>query len=180
MSTTSSDVTRQRIWIAIALCVLAVYAVLSISDAWSASARLEEARAELSEIETKISTIQRTKQTPRVAALNLEAPDDIVKRISAAMKVAGLPQSAFKNQSSGTPKRIQKSDFTLRSITINLQASTLLQIVKFCDALRDEKTGSIVRDIVLTIPRTGAGSANQERWDAQLILTQMIFSPTSE
>ena len=77
------------------------------------------------------------------------------------------------------PIRIDRSDFEIRATDIELSAATLPQIVAFCDALRDPDTGTTVRDITLTEPRGGANSGKQEKWVAQLVLTQMIFSPKS-
>ncbi len=179
MNMLSATKNRQRLWICIAIAVLGVYACTSVLDAWDAESRLQRAQGELAEIEQKVQTIKNAKQKPQVAALDLESPDGIVNRINSALRAAGLPASTLKNQNSAEPTRIAKSEFAQRLVTINLQASRLIQIVKFCDALRDEETGSTVRDIVLSIPR-GSGTGNQENWDAELVLTQMIFSPTNQ
>lgn len=175
----STPLARQRTLIALALIVLGVYALLSVRDARSAYQRLEQARGDFDEISQKISQIDQLKQAPRVAALDLETPDEIVNRVAAALQTAGLPQSALTDQTSSDPQRVQQSEFKLRSITIKLQPATLLQIIRFCDALRDEDTGTTVRDLTLTEPKSSANRAGQEKWEAELILTQMIFSPTS-
>lgn len=171
--------TRRRWLIALALVVLGVYALLSVNDARSAYKRLEQTQADVLEVKQKLGQIESLKQAPRVAALDMETPDEIVNRVAAALQSAGLPQSALSDQVSSDPQRIQRSDFKVRSITINLQPATLLQIVHFCDALRDEDTGTIVRDLTLTEPKNNEALGGQEKWEAELILTQMIFSPTS-
>ena len=175
----TSTVSRQRWLIAFALGMLGVYALLSIRDARSAYQRLEQTRDDFAEIRQKLGQIEQLKQAPRVAALDLETPDEIVNRVAAAIQSAGLPQSALSDQTSSEPQRVQRSDFKLRSITIKLAPATLLQIIRFCDALRDEDTGTIVRDLTLTEPGSSASRGGQEKWEAELILTQMIFSPTS-
>ncbi|MGB7324936.1 MAG: hypothetical protein WBD31_08685, partial [Rubripirellula sp.] len=83
------------------------------------------------------------------------------------------------------PQRIGRSDFEMRMTTIGLAPSTMVQILKFCDALRDEKSGTMVRDLRLSVPRSPengnqANSGDVEKWDAEMTLTQMIFSPKSK
>lgn len=173
------QVKRQRMLVAAALMILAVYAVFSVLDARSAQARLSEARADLAEVTEKLDAIDRLKKAPKVAALALESPAEITNRIAAARKAAGLPQSGLLKEEPLDPQRIQRSDFEIRSTAIDLAPATLPQIIAFCDSLRDEDTGTIVRDIRLDEPRNGGNGGDEEKWEAGLILTQMIFSPTS-
>jgi hypothetical protein len=170
---------RTRGLIALALGVLAVYAVFAVGDARSADRRLSQARADLAEITQKLADIERLRMAPKVAALKGESPAEIANRISAAREMAGLPLASLMKEQPREPVRIDRSDFELRATDIELSAATLPQIVTFCDALRDPQTGTVVRDLTLTQPRDGAVGGNQEKWAGQLVLTQMIFSPTS-
>lgn len=178
MKVTATETMRTRVLICIALAILAIYAVLSVREAHSAADRLALAKGDLAEIAAKLSEIDRLKQAPKVAALQLESPAEIANRI-AARQVADLPQSALMKEQPLDPVRIDRSDFELRATDIELSASTLPKIMAFCDALRDEETGTVVRDITLTEPPSLAGGVNEEKWAAQLVLTQMIFSPKS-
>jgi len=175
----ATQASRQRLLIALALVLLAVYAGLSVLDARSAQGRLSEARRDLAEVVKKLGDVERLKQAPKVAALQLESPAEIANRIAAARQAAGLPGSSLLKEQPLDPQRIQRSDFELRTTTIDLAPATLPQIINFCDALRDEETGTIVRDITLTEPQSGVAGGEQEKWGTQLILTQMIFSPKS-
>ena len=179
MNASAKQVARQRILIVVALLILGVYAVFSVLDARSAQARLSEARIDLAEVVNKIDDMERLKQAPKVAALELESPEEITNRIAKALNAAGLPASSLSEERPLDPQRIQRTDFQLRSTTIKLTPAGLPQIIKFCDALHDEESGAVVRDITLTDPQSGATSGKQEKWEAQLTLTQMIFSPTS-
>lgn len=174
-----TGVTRQRLLIGIALFVLSIYALYAVVDAKTAAARLDQAHVDLDEFVSKLAEIDRLKRAPRVAALHLEAPAEITNRIASAREAAGLPQSSLLREQPLDPQRIQRSDFELRSTTIELAPATLPQILQFCDALRDEETGSVVRDITLSEPQNGANGGAQEKWAAELTLTQMIFSPKS-
>ena len=162
------------------LALLVVIAYLGVADARSAADRLKITQGDLVEVDAKLSEIERYQTAPRVAALDIESPDQIVNRITAALKTAGLPENALLDQTPTEPSRIDRTDFKLRSITIKLKPATLRQILSVCDALRDEETGTVVRDLLLTEPKSNAGRGNRENWDATLTLTQMIFSPTSD
>lgn len=179
MNTSAKQIARQRILIGVALLMLGIYAVFSMLDTWSAQARLSLAKMDLAEVAEKIDDIDRLMTAPKVAALELESPEEITNRIAKALAVAGLPASSLSEERPLDPQRIQRTDFQLRSTTIKLTPAELPQIIKFCDALHDEESGAVVRDITLTDPENGATSEKEEKWAAQLTLTQMIFSPTS-
>lgn len=179
MNATAKETTRQRGLVALALVILGVYALLSVNDALAAAGRLSQARGDLLEVSQKLAEMERLQMAPKVAALQLESPAEITNRVSAARESAGLPQSSLMKEQPLDPVRIDRSDFELRATMIDLSAATLPQIIAFCDALRDEDTGTIVRDITLNEPRNSADGGKQEKWVAQLVLTQMIFSPKS-
>ena len=179
MRITATEKMRTRILCCVAMGILAIYAGLSVGEARSAADQLSQARGDLAEITSKLAEIERLKQAPKVAALQLESPAEIANRISAARQVAGLPQAALMKEEPLDPVRIDRSDFELRATNIDLSASTLPSIMTFCDALRDVETGTVVRDITLTEPQNMVSGAKEEKWVAQLVLTQMIFSPKS-
>lgn len=172
-------VSRQRLLIALALMMLAIYALISVSDSLSAQTHLDQTRIDLAELTWRLDDIDRLREAPTVAALQLESPAQITNRIAAARQAAGLPASSLLKEQPLDPQRIQRSDFEMRATTIELAPATLDQIITFCDQLRDEQTGSVVRDITLTEPQNGEAGAGEEKWGAQMILTQMIFSPKS-
>ncbi len=178
MNDAAKQTTRRRWLVTLALGILGVYAILSVLDARSASSRLAQAQADLDEVSRKLGEINRLRQAPKVAALQLESPAEIANRVSAARESAGLPQSSLLKEQPLDPARIQRSDFELRATNVELSAATLQQIITFCEALRDEETGTVVRDITLTEPQND-NRGGQEKWESQLVLTQMIFSPKS-
>jgi type II secretory pathway pseudopilin PulG len=179
MNASARQATRQRIWVALGLVILAVYAVISINDASSAQARLDAARGDLGEMKQKLDEMQRLKQAPKVAALQLESPAEITNRVAAARRAADLPQASLLKEEPLDPQRIQRTDFEIRSTVIDLAPAELPKIIKFCEALRDQETGTVVRDMKLSEPQNGVDGGDQEKWEAALTLTQMIFSPKS-
>lgn len=173
----ANESTRRRLLVGIAIAILGVYALVSVWDVGAATDRLSAAEDDFAELQTKLTQIEQWKDAPRVAALEIESPSQITNRISAARESAGLPQSSLLREQPSAPQRIGRTDFELRSTTIQLSASTISQILTFCDAMRDEQSGTLVRDLRLSVPQSGAGSAGGEVWEAEMTLTQTIFSP---
>lgn len=176
----ANESTRRRVLIGVAIAILAVYALVSVWDVGAATKRLAAAEADFAELQTKLAQMEQWKDAPRVAALEIESPSQITNRISAARESAGLPQSSLMREQPSAPQRIGRTDFELRSTTIQLSASTLSQIMAFCDALRDEQSGTLVRDLRLSVPQNGVGAAGGEVWEAEMTLTQTIFSPKAK
>lgn len=169
--------TTRRLLIGTAIVLLGLYAASSISSAWTAANRLDRQRDDLEQLRRMLAEIEQVSDAPRVAALELEAPDQILNRITGALKTAGLSPNLLANQTPLQPQRIGRTDFTLRRVEIELDAATAEQIVAFCDALRDASTGSLVRDLQLFNPRR---TGRSETWNSQMTLTQVIFSPKSD
>ena len=91
-----------------------------------------------------------------------------------------MPPSGKLSQDPLEPRQIDRTQYKELKTIIKLAPSTLPKIVTFCDALRDEDTGSVVSDLKLTPPTNTGNSAGQEVWEATLTLTQTIYSPKSE
>jgi len=176
----STNVMRQRILISLALAILGFYALLSVRRARAAAERLQLARQEQMEMQRLLDEIQQLSLAPRIAADDAEAPGAIGERIEAARVLARLPENAISDQNPLTPTRIERTDFEQRKVVVTLNPAPLASIATFCDALRDEDTGSVVSDLKLTIPSNSKSQANQEAWRATLILTQTIYSPKSQ
>jgi hypothetical protein len=161
------------------LVILAIYAVISVMGAASATQRLSQTRADLRELSQKLNEIKQLQTAPKVAALHLESPAEIANRIAKALESAGLSESTLMKEEPSDPQRVQRTDFEVRATSIELAPATLPQILRFCEALQDPETGTVVRDIVLNAPRNEEQGVKQETWESQMVLTQMIFSPKS-
>ena len=173
---TAKNPKRQRLLISVAIVVMGIYAVIGVMETKSKQKRLEQSVRDLDAIHTMLIDINRLKTVPKVADLAAE----IRLVISAARSAAGLPESSLLREEPTAPKRIGRSNFELRSTTIDLAPASLPQIVAFCENLRDENSGTLVRDLTLTEPRNGSQQGRPESWKATLVLTQMFFSPTSD
>lgn len=177
---TGKNPKRQRRLIAIALVIMGIYAISGVLGTQSKQERLDQSVRDLASIRTMLNDINHLKTVPKVAALRLDSPAEVTNRISAARSAAGLPESTLLREEPTAPQRIDRSDFELRSTTIDLAPASLTQIIAFCENLRDEDSGTLVRDLTLTEPRAGAQQTGPEMWQATLVLTQMFFSPTSQ
>ena len=177
---TGNSPKRQRRLIAAALIVMAVYAISGLLETKAKQKRLDQSARDLDSILKMLNDINHLKTVPKVAAFRLDSPAEITNRISAARSTAGLPESSLLREEPAAPQRIDRSDFEIRATTIDLAPASLTQILAFCENLRDEDSGTLVRDLTLTEPRVGTQSSSPEKWKATLVLTQMYFSPTSQ
>ena len=157
------SVSQIRTSVAVLIALLAVWAWLSWSDLRASTKRLEEKRSEVVELEEKIAAIKRLSQAPRIAALDVEPSDTIVNRINEALSAAGLARNTLANQTPAEPRRIAQSDFTLRLVEINLRPAPLEKIVRFCEALRDEKREARCETSISLLPNRGRAQSSGRR-----------------
>ena len=167
----------KRVLVAIVIVMLGIYAAWSVSETWTLADRLRDDRSDLAELKQKLAEIEQVSAAPRVAALEVEPADAILNRILRALRVAGLKPDVLANHTPSQPQRMGQSDFTLRRVEIKLKPASVPQIVAFCEALRDEATGSVIRDLQLFDPQR---SGPRETWNSQMTLTQVVYSPKSD
>lgn len=153
--------------------------MINVLGARSQARLLAQTRQDLTDITQSLGAIERLRHAPKVAALQLESPAEIANRLNEALQEAGLTESDLMKQDPSSPQRVQRTDFEVRTTVIELGPAELPKILRFCQALRDPETGTVVRDITLSAPRNGGSGGSEELWESQLVLTQMIFSPTS-
>ena len=177
---------RMRIWALIGLIVGVVYVADRFASLKQSESRLVAAKAELNELQSKLADLSRLQAAPQIAALKADAPDEIINRIEAAGRAANLSNESLISQTPQQPKRIGRTDFQQRLTTVKLAGVSLVKLAAFCDAAADRSTGTVVRDLILRTPdgpataRSDATGGPVELWDAELTLTQTIFSPKSE
>lgn len=155
---------------------LAVSAGYGFSAMRAAARQVNEAEADLAGCRRMIAEIERMREQPRIASLEVEPPSRIAEQVSAAVDAGGLPPESLIRVEPQAPVRVGRSQYQVRATTVELEDATLEQIVRLAHHLSDAQEGLTVRDLVLSEPRTSDPS--QERWRAEVTLTQMIFSPT--
>ena len=169
---------RGRLWSSLLVLVLAGYAWFGWRDAAVAMAQYEQSRENLDEYSSLLNRIARLKQRPRVASLAVEPPGALSARVSEALKLANIAPAALLEVEPGQPVRVEKSEYKIRATSIRLRDVTMVQTIAFCDALRDHETGSKVRDLVMREPDSRREKVRTETWNAEMVLTQTIYSPT--
>ncbi|MCD0458793.1 hypothetical protein [Roseiconus lacunae] len=171
------SVDSKRVLAVIGLVALGVMAWFSLTDTWRRSQKLSENRSQLTEFRRMLDDIKTLENRPSVAALQVQAADEILNRIYTAVGEAGLPERMLSTQTPSAPQRLERSDYMSQAVTIKLNRATVKQVVALCDALKDDATGCLVRDLRFSNPmKQGA----RETWDCQLTLTQVTFSPKSD
>lgn len=155
----------------------------SVNRMWGAKAQVHEAVEELEEARRDLANLRRLEVQPRVASLEeeTESPSDIAERILNAFRQAGLPETTRYDSpvsaSNTVSDQFRDSDYVERETLINIYELRLPQIVQFAQFLEEPEKGLTVRDVTLT---AGTSTApGNETWNANLTLTQLIFSPKS-
>jgi len=160
--------------------IFAVFTVILFS--WnhfqSAKDQVDNAMENLTECRRLTSELDRFRDAPRVASLEIEPPDRIAARVTSAAANAMLSPTAIYSVDPQSPARVARSAYQIRATQIVLQDASLSQIANFVSGLEDSESGMIVRDIALTAS-SPTSESNREPWNARLTLTQMIFSPQS-
>ncbi len=122
--------------------------------------------------------LERFRNSPRIASLEVEPPDRIAGRVSAAAKQANLSPLSILSIDPQLPVRVNRTASQIRATQVVLQNTTLAQVAGFVGGLEDPSSGMIVRD--LSMNRSPVlGENDSELWNVRLTLTQMIFSPIS-
>lgn len=178
MRTTVSIRTHRSRRLLIGLCLIipAILAGLCFQTMSAAVRRLDAAQKDLAASREMVADIQRLRHRPRIAALSEESPGEITERVSQAMKSAELPAASLIQVQPQPASRINRSQYLLRSTQVEISDATLEQFIRFAMSLGDDRQGMVVRSLDLTEPRSA--SAAEERWNAEITLTQTIFSPT--
>ncbi|OUW81187.1 MAG: hypothetical protein CBD74_08645, partial [Saprospirales bacterium TMED214] len=99
---------------------MGIYAASGVMGTQSKQKRFDQSLRDLDSIRMMLNDINRLKTVPKVAALRLDSPAEVTNRISAARATAGLSESTLLREEPTAPQRIDRSDFELRSTTIDL------------------------------------------------------------
>ena len=169
---------RRRLIIAM-LVIGIIIAVLSVRSTLRQSEDLRQRQAEALDFNQKIAEIQQLADVRPVAALEFEPPDQIGRRVSAAMSAASIPESTMRSTTPMLPARIGQTAYQARRTTVRLEAITTKQMLDFCDAIVAGAEGLTVSDLRMSDP-TDARNGSLEQWDVELTLTQMSYSPIAE
>jgi hypothetical protein len=123
--------------------------------------------------------IEQLQVGPRRAGLQSRSETELSRKIESAAKAAGLPRNYIVRIDPGEPRRVADSDYKDQSTDVELRPVTLKQLVAFLDAITSD-TGIQVNFVWLTAPTPETPTTHAtEPWNAQMTLTNLIFTPKS-
>lgn len=134
--------------------------------------------------ERLVLDIQTLQNRPGVAALVVDSARKITSRAEEALLRAGVDSTSLIRIEPQSAVRLRDSDYRVRTTRLQLADMTLEQLLKFTHAMTDASLGTSVRDLDLTAANRRANSDYKSKqeladyWNAQLVLTQLIFSPS--
>lgn len=173
---------RQSLLYAGLLAVSAVV-LLAMSSEWlSANREFDNASQDLQRCHELVGEMTALKHRPRVASLEVESPEQTIGRVVEAQQQSQLATQSLVSVSPSEPSRLDKTEYQVRTTELMLERVALDQLHRFACALGKNGDGMVVRALTLT-PETASNanaSNGTELWNARLILTQLIYSPTSK
>lgn len=134
------------------------------------------ARANLATCERLAVSIKALKQKPALARSLQHEMTDLIRRIEEAATSANIPLDRLVRIDPQTPKRLGNSSYQEHSAILDLDGVTLRQLITFLHLLASNESGLDAQNIQLLAPRENATS---DQWNCGLVLTYLIYSPTS-
>lgn len=158
---------------------IALVLIAGWSYSTMASARSEAiaANADLSECRALADSIKQLNDQPRLVALEASSQTSVSGQVEEIVKGVGLRTTALRTVDTRPQERIGKTQYVNQTTRIIVEAATLRQILQLARDLEAKTAGFRVRDLVLTA--SGNSSSSRELWDAEAVLTQTVFSPTT-
>ena len=164
------------------LLVSAIVLAVMFGEWMRASREFDSASKDLQRCHVLVTEISALKVRPRVASLEVESPEQTIGPVVEAQKKSQLAPQSLVSVSPSAPTRLEKTEYQVRTTELMLEQVSLDQVHRFACVLGQNEDGMVVRELSLT-PETASNSNASnasERWNARLILTQLIYSPTSK
>ncbi len=165
------------------LGVLAVAVVWAGLRASQAAAGADAAGETLADCRRLAAEIRALRTDAPTAAPETAAGEAVTERIDGAVRSAGLPADAVRDVDPRPARRSGRTAYRTRATGLSLAPLTLPELRRFADALVRDEPGLTVTSLRLSPPREtrGAGAApgGPERWAADLVLTRLIYDPTT-
>ncbi len=168
--------------IQVALIAWVVISMLRLSEAKTAMGDAYENREACERLSAEIKSLRKMETVAQ--------DDDSDEPISNSSLVqlaseCGMSSDSITLINALTPIPIQDSDYQSQDVSIQLESVTVEQLVKLALRIERGKHGAKVTSIQLTGQRTANHGKNlgktaaDERWNARLILTQLLFTARS-
>jgi hypothetical protein len=153
--------------------------LLAAAAAWNVHWMLTERQAarraaeDLAACRDLARTIESLRARPAVASTEGIGVQELGERIEAALRQAGLEESALVGRFPQAPRRVGDSPYLHKPTALAFRGVTLTRLTTFLYHLADG-SGLIVRDLRL---RTPPGDAARDVWDAEATVTSLVYAP---
>lgn len=161
----------------VGIALLLVAAVVSMWQHRVTATRLRSVRADTLLCERLAGEMRAIRELPRFAVLEAEPEDTIIDHIVRAAAAASIESRAISRIQPAPP--IPTGAYEVRAVRTDVNNVTLRQVIQFMHQLAADERGITVRDLRMTEPPAARRGGNEEIWDVELTLTQLIFSPNS-
>lgn len=147
-------------------------------DYQSAVAEVRVGEERLGVARRQAAEIVQLRNQPRLAATHMIEAEPLNELISRAREAAKFEERAVERVDPRSPARWRDSAYLLRPVVVHLRSLPLEQIIKFVSGLGDVEQALWVNQLRLTpLRRDQPTTQGSETWNAELTLTQVIFSP---
>ncbi|MFZ5828652.1 MAG: hypothetical protein ACOY3P_01120 [Planctomycetota bacterium] len=157
--------------------VLVLLGIFVWLEAGRQAAAWRRSAATAKECQRLAGEIELLRKRPRLAGLAADSPRAITSRAEEALRLAELPVASLVRIEPQSPVRLGDSAYLLRPTRLELRRVTLEQAIRFAYHMAEEGQGASIRDLRLTALEEPGDPANQGLWNAEAVLTQLIFSP---
>lgn len=171
--------THNRSWRIWAMLVIAAGIPLYIAYDLHAAAQAAaiDTHDQLQVCRRQAAEIEQIRRQPKFAAVAVLTDQDLSERVQTARDAAGIAETALDLIDPQPVSAIGRSAYSRRPVAIDLRSVSLEQAALFVDRLTDVESGVWVSQLRLSpVRRT---ETDEEFWNTELVLTQLLFSPTS-
>lgn len=119
--------------------------------------------------------IERLRRNPLQIEEGARSHEALARLVETAARQVNLSPEQIVQIDPSEPRRLEKTPYLEQRTSLELREVRLQQIVEFAMALEASGQGLDVPTLALRIPAAGDSPANEERWNAQLLLTCRIY-----
>ncbi|MFK7819924.1 MAG: hypothetical protein AB8G99_14475 [Planctomycetaceae bacterium] len=156
---------------------LLLIAMWSYGQMSNAKAGATTANEDLAECRALVESIEKLNDQPKLVALESSSQNSVSAQVEETVGAVGLPAEVLRFVEMQKPERIGKSAYVNQATRIEIERTSLRQILQLARNLEAGNAGYRVRDLYLTV--NDDARPGRELWDAEAVLTQTVFSPTT-
>lgn len=173
---------RVVFWISMVEAVLLASIMLAALRFSESKASLNDAAFNVQRGSQLASQIESLRKLSSVASESVEPEELSNQRLVDVARGCGISEKQMRSINRLTPSKIENTDYQRQDISIELNRVSMEQIVKL--TLAAEQFPGKLSATSLNLTHAGStsqnrrGPANEEQWNAQMILTQLVYIAT--